>query len=383
MSNPAQPTHRIKEAASAEQFLKAITKVLRDRALYPKDHPQVLAKMTDLHTALQHLFSGRNERTFVFIEDQIYIDDLLIGRGDENLSDIARLFLEKQVEVLTLREGLSMDELRSFADVLSASRNEKGEKQNFQSLHLTSGKLKLQKKEGEQVSPILKNLGAAIPKTDLKQVRFREEGKVLKDIYVDWKTAEKGFVKNVGKIMEVLEKSLFANFNSLIPLGSLKSYDEYTYVHAINLSILTMAQAQCWGFSKEAIHAFGIGAVLHDVGKTEVPVEVLHKSGRLTEEEFSEMKSHPLRGAILLLQYPEIPRVAAIIAFEHHLRYDLKGYPAIKHNHPQHIGSRLTALSDQFDAMRSNRPYRDALKADQILEIMEKDKGTGLDPDLF
>ncbi|MFQ5780616.1 MAG: HD-GYP domain-containing protein, partial [Nitrospiria bacterium] len=63
--------------------------------------------------------------------------------------------------------------------------------------------------------------------------------------------------------------------------------------------------------------------------------------------------------------------------------YDLKGYPAIKHNHPQHIGSRLTALSDQFDAMRSNRPYRDALKADQILEIMEKDKGTGLDPDLF
>ncbi len=383
MSIPVDQCGQIDEVASAEQFLKTLTKIIRDRGFYPNDHPQVLGKMTDLCEALKDLFNDRNERTFVFIEGQVYIDDLLIGKEDKGLSGMARLFCEKKLEVLTLREGLGMDELRPFVDLLSSPLEDEDEKPQFESSHLSLGKLRLQGKRKKPVSPVLKNLGVAIPKAALKQPHYVEEGKVIKEIYVDWKSAERGFVKNIGKVMETLEKSLFSNFTSLIPLGDLKSYDEYTYVHAINLSILTMAQAQNMGFSKEEVHAFGIGAVLHDVGKTDVSLEVLHKKGKLTEEEFNQMKSHPLRGAMLLLQYSEIPRVAAIVAFEHHLRYDLGGYPATKYSRPQHIASRLTAISDQFDAMRSNRPYRDALKADKILGIMEKDKGTGLDPVLF
>lgn len=381
--NPDEPTTQTKKTTAAEQFLNTLTKVLRDQELYPKDHPQLQAKREDLHASLQNLFIEDDERIFVFFEDQIYIDDLLIGRGDEGLGHIGKLFLKKRVEVLHLHQGLSIQELTAVVAFLSdPQETEATAPPHFQSHHIAIGKLEVNQDGKPEISKIAKKLGAATLKTGQK-VEYTEESKVLKEIYVDWKTAQKGFVKNVGKIMDVLEKSLYSNFSSLIPLGDLKSYDEYTYIHAINLSILTMAQAECLGYSKEAIHAFGMGAVLHDVGKTEVSIEVLHKKGRYTEEEFQEMKSHPLRGAVILMQYPEIPRVASIVAYEHHLKYDLTGYPDVKHHHPQHIGSRLTAISDQFDAMRANRPYRAAMEAEKIMDIMEKDKGTGLDPDLF
>jgi HD-GYP domain-containing protein (c-di-GMP phosphodiesterase class II) len=168
----------------------------------------------------------------------------------------------------------------------------------------------------------------------------------------------------------------------MIPLAELKSYDEYTHVHAINLSILTMAQAESLGYAKEAIHAFGMGALLHDVGKTQVAVDVLHKAGKLTPEEQEQMQTHPVHGAAQLLRHPEIPRVAVIVAYEHHLKYDRSGYPKLTRDRPQHIASRLAAVADHYDAMRSNRPYRDAMEPAQIFEIMEKNKGKDLDPEL-
>jgi putative nucleotidyltransferase with HDIG domain len=144
-----------------------------------------------------------------------------------------------------------------------------------------------------------------------------------------------------------------------------------------------MAMADSIGCSREAIHAFGVAALLHDVGKTQVPTEILNKQGQLTPEELEEMKKHPVRGAATLLQYSEIPRVAVIVAYEHHLKYDGTGYPTMKQKRKQHLACRLTAIADQFDAMRSNRPYREAMLPEKIFEIMQQSRGTGLDPDLL
>jgi len=364
----------------AEQFLRILTKTLRDRTLYPKNHPQLIKTMEHFKEGFQTLFQEEDKRTFAFIEDQIYIDDCLMTSNDKSPSDINRIFHEHMVEILILRKGLPLTEISSLLEFLSSPIDPESGTTPFQSPHIEMGQLTVDSGKETTQNPLMKDLGFAISKSTLNAAKFSEESSALRDIYMDWDMAQDVLVKSVNGIMQSLEKALFQNFNSFIPFKELKSYDEYTHVHAINLSILTMAQAQSLGFSKEAIHAFGMGALLHDVGKTQVSVKVLHKDGKLTDEEFAEMQKHPLEGAMLLLRYPEVPKIAAIVAYEHHLKYNCTGYPTMKQERPQHIASRLTAISDQFDAMRSNRPYRAAMEAEKIIGIMQKNKGTDLDP---
>ena len=384
-SNPQEIVAENAELSGSERFLRIITKVLRDRSLYPESHPQTLAGEKELHGILPQLFVERTQRTFVIIDEYVYIDDRLMSGKEKGLSEVAKVFRACQVEVLTISEGLSIAELHSFINHLVTTQNQKDSGGLYQSPHIQLGKLSVGEGGRPSFSPgkAMEHFKYAVPKKHQNQPAFSDETKILQDVYVDWNTAQGLMAQHAEKVMHTLEVSLFSNLHSFIPLGELKSYDEYTYVHAINLSMLTMAQAQLLGFSKEAIHAFGMGALLHDVGKTQVSVNVLNKQGKLTPEEFEEMKRHPLEGALLLMQYPEIPKIAAIVAYEHHLNFNQSGYPAVKWGRPQHIASRLTAISDQFDAMRSNRPYRDALETEKIYEIMEGNKGTDLDPDLL
>jgi putative nucleotidyltransferase with HDIG domain len=352
--------------------------------MYPENHPQVLNAISNLQGALPGLFTERQERTFVFIEDQVFVDDRLLTHIQTNPADVVRVFQEKRVDALILRQGLSWTEFCSLLDQLSTSKLEGNQKLTFHSPHIGIGALSpTAVGSAPDLSPVIQDLGSAISRSSLNKARFGDESKIIQDIYTDWNTAQEALVTLVDKVMQALERGLFDNYQSFIPLGELKSYDEYTYVHAINLAILTMALAESMGCSREAVHAFGVGALLHDVGKTQVSVEVLHKQGQLTPEEFEEMKKHPIRGAAALLQYPEIPPVAAIVAYEHHLKYDGTGYPTMKRQRKQHLASRLTALADQFDAMRSNRPYREAMPPEKIFEVMQQSRGTGLDPELL
>ncbi len=367
-----------------EKFLRAFLRVLRDKAMYPENHPQVLSAVSNLKGTIQGLFTERQERTFVFIEDQVFVDDRLLTHTQTNPADVVKIFREKRVDALILRQGLSWDEFCSFLDHLSTSKLEGTQKLVFHSPHIDIGDLSpAAAGSAPAVSPVIQDLGAAISKSALNKARFEDESKIMQDIYTDWDTAQETLVTLVDRVMQALERGLFTNYQSFIPLGELKSYDEYTYVHAINLAILTMALAESIGCCREDVHAFGVGSLLHDVGKTQVSVNVLHKQGQLTPEEFEEMKKHPIRGAATLLQYPEIPPVAAIVAYEHHLKYDGTGYPTMKQQRKQHLASRLTAIADQFDAMRSNRPYREAMPPEKILEIMQQSRGTGLDPELL
>jgi putative nucleotidyltransferase with HDIG domain len=283
------------------------------------------------------------------------------------------------VEVLSLRRGLTVNELQSLVDVLAAPRAKDAEKPQFRSDHLVLGDIAVEDAGNTVVPGAVQDLGFAISRSS-QQPQLDDAAKILRDTYIDWTSIQNVVLSHVERIMLTLEKSLYANFQSFIPLAELKAYDEYTHVHAINLSILTMAQAESLGFPKAAVHAFGLGALLHDVGKTQVSVDVLHKAGKLTPEEQEEMKTHPVHGAAQLLRHAEIPKVAAIVAYEHHLKYDRTGYPSLTRDRPQHIASRITAVADHFDAMRSNRPYRDAMEPEQIFEIMQNNRGKDLDP---
>ncbi len=165
-------------------------------------------------------------------------------------------------------------------------------------------------------------------------------------------------------------------------LSPVKSYSEYTYTHATNVTVLSVFQAESLGIKDDLLHEIGVAALLHDAGKLFISTEILEKKGPLNDREFDEIKKHPMHGAKYLAKMDNLPRLAPIIAFEHHMRYDGSGYPQLhmKKGGRQHICSQIIAVSDFFDALRSRRPYRESMNVKQIFALMRKGVNRDFNP---
>ena len=157
---------------------------------------------------------------------------------------------------------------------------------------------------------------------------------------------------------------------SLMALTALKKYDNYTFTHMVNVSALAMAQARSLNIDGPLLREFGFAALMHDIGKVNTPLEVLNKPDKLTKDEFELMKRHVVDGAHILRRTPEMPALAPIVAFEHHLKQDLSGYPEKIGNRKLNLCTMIVSIADVFDALRSTRAYRKALPTDRIRSIM-------------
>jgi putative nucleotidyltransferase with HDIG domain len=167
-----------------------------------------------------------------------------------------------------------------------------------------------------------------------------------------------------------------------VPLLRLKQYDQYTTTHAMNVSVLSMALSEAIGLDPPAVRAFGIAGLLHDLGKVTIPQEILNKKGRLTRGERLAMKHHPAAGARLILESHDNLDLAAVVAYEHHIKLDGTGYPKPRHARPCHQASDLVHVCDVFDALRTNRPYREAWELGRVLRYLERGAGREFDPEL-
>ena len=166
----------------------------------------------------------------------------------------------------------------------------------------------------------------------------------------------------------------------VLPLLQLKEFDQYTTTHAINVAVLTMGLAEFLGLGTGTVRAFGLAGLLHDLGKIRIPREILTKPGTLTPEERGIVEAHPADGARMILEGEEPLDLAAVVAYEHHLCVDGRGYPALHYQRETHHASRLVHVCDVYDALRTRRPYRDAWTSMEALEYIRRRAGTEFDP---
>jgi putative nucleotidyltransferase with HDIG domain len=153
-------------------------------------------------------------------------------------------------------------------------------------------------------------------------------------------------------------------------LTALKRYDNYTFTHMVNVSVLSMAQARTLNLEGPMLREFGFAALMHDIGKVNTPLEVLNKPDKLTRDEFDQMKQHVVDGAHILRRTPEMPALAPVVAFEHHLRQDLSGYPENIGRRDLNLCTQIVSIADVYDALRSNRVYREGLPSERVRAIM-------------
>jgi putative nucleotidyltransferase with HDIG domain len=189
-------------------------------------------------------------------------------------------------------------------------------------------------------------------------------------------------VGEAGLVVTSLAHTMRQSQRLLLPLLTLKEYDQYTTTHALNVSVLAMGLAERLGLSGREVRAYGMAGLLHDVGKVRVPREILRKSGPLEEDEKAIVRQHPLDGAQIILRGCRRHEICAVVAYEHHMMIDRGGYPVRREGRDCHHASVLVHVCDVFDALRTNRPYRAAWPTADILGYIERRAGTEFDPDL-
>ncbi|WP_442595976.1 HD-GYP domain-containing protein [Neobacillus sp. D3-1R] len=190
---------------------------------------------------------------------------------------------------------------------------------------------------------------------------------------------EKSSKQFKGLIRQLLLE-LKNNPNLITLLSDVYTYDNYIFTHSLNVTMYTIAIGLELKLSSKELEILGLGAILHDVGKMKIPEDILFKPGRLTEEEYEKVKLHAEDGYQILKNVPSLPLLVAHCAFQHHERINGSGYPRGINGEDMHLYGKIIAVADVFDAVTSNRVYRNAMLPHEGLEILYAGSGSLFEP---
>ena len=183
-------------------------------------------------------------------------------------------------------------------------------------------------------------------------------------------------------LVEEISNSVMRNPGALISLARLKIADDYTYMHSVAVCALMIALSRQLGLDAQQTRDAGMAGLLHDLGKAMIPMEILNKPGKLTDEEFALVKTHPEEGYRLLLEGKGISEIAKDVCLHHHEKIDGSGYPKGLNGESMSLYAKMGAVCDVYDAVTSNRPYKAGWDPAESIKRMAEWKGH-FDPTVF
>lgn len=185
---------------------------------------------------------------------------------------------------------------------------------------------------------------------------------------------------DIGKQMESIVDEVCRNHDVMVNMLDLSSYDNYTYSHSLNVSLISLAVGMAMGLSRKELVGLGTGTLLHDIGKVYVDKRILLKNGPLNDEEFEVIKKHPRYGYDYITSRYHFPFGHCFAILDHHEKYNGSGYPNRKKGEEISLFGRICAVADVYDALTSKRPYRDALPSYEGVEYVMGGAGSQFDP---
>lgn len=356
-----------RERTPLEQLIVEISAAINSRGLYGEKHPSLRSSVQRVIDTLDRNLtsSGREELTFYIVGDELLIDQQPLRNDTLFQRHFVQMLKRRNVERLTLARGLDEEELSAFVTSMSSGTMPES------SPHLIVGRVEIGFTDEEE----------AEKKGEESEGLTPEKLERAKDAYTRFRRERKVGLRQIEEVVSGLIESLARSTRSMLPLASLKDHDEYTFVHSVNVSVLVMSLARWHGFPNEQVQVMGTAAMLHDIGKLTVPLDILNRPGKLEGEDWKRMSSHAEQGAWELAASESTPQLAVTVAYEHHLRFDGEpNYPILRTPRRPTLTSRMTAIADTFDAICTMRPYQRAQSAAAALEIIRKRAGTFYDP---
>jgi putative nucleotidyltransferase with HDIG domain len=312
-----------------------------------------------------------------------YLNDYRIRYSLEfllNFDYLVREFKKRELGSVVFRDKITSQDIQMFVATFISSPFSENPYEVMEEKMLESKNISLQR-----LKKIMEN-ASLDPRKMVKKTYFNAVS-YTRGIINSLKSGEKVNIKKAKRVVETMVDQIIEEEQLLLGMTAIKDYDEYTYHHSVNVSILSIAVGQRLGLNRKMLTELGMVALFHDIGKMEIPYEVLNKPTNFSEEEWKIIRKHPVWGVKALLKLKKLDDLtikSVVVTFEHHIHYDFSGYPKVRNPIELDFLSRIVCLADQYDAMTSSRVYsRVPMSPDKALSIMLERSGSQLDPLLF
>lgn len=365
------------------KILAAMYGALRSLRFYPLENEAVQQALQQLHIQVTSFIAREGTLALRVVGDFFFLNDARLRLDLRNFSTfgsfagalrdhkIGEVIVERGIQIqewapflaLILRAPLEEDPFEGFVERLSGTPVERIDvrpERETQKLDL----------EGEAMEGARRTYAFSV--------------QTARDVLSDVRMGKAVNVRKVKRTVQGIVDQVLANEPSIVAMTTLREFDEYTFTHSVNVCIFSVVIGQRIGLEKAQLYELGLGALFHDVGKMELPSETLNKAGDLTDEEWAQVREHPTLGLLALFQlhgFLDVPYRQMLIAYEHHMKMDLSGYPATRRPREQGLFSRIITVADAFDAGSSVRSYQyRPFPPDEVLKEMRDNPERGLDP---
>lgn len=364
-----------------KEFLNDLIASLQKARLYSTTHLIFKNSIEKVYESLQNVLKEKGELIIGIISGEFAFEkEIFFELSNFDLAKKAIVFFqEKGIEKIIFYPYLNKDELYMFITFLVNPLKEQI-KMDLDDYLITLG---------------IKNI--AVGKIKVPDSKSMEEAKPI-----NYLSIYENYLKIFSEYEETLLNNRLADFSTLkitmtdimehlhlkpqeiLKLTVIRRQDVTTSLHSVNVSILAIYFSFKLGFSQRDILDIGIAALFHDLGKIYIGRKIFGKENKLTEEDFVDIKSHTQWGAEILLKYVDVLEVLPVlVSFEHHLRYDFKGYPKLSFRYKPHIASLIVSICDLYDSFSQRRNPKYNYPADAIYSLMMKERGNAFDPDLL
>jgi len=361
--------------SSPVKFLTSLGQVMATMALYDRGHPARERALDDSYRELTDLLASTPLLRISFIGGDVVFERRVLRELKE--WDWATRLADLGIERLEIDQSVTRDDYEQFLrDTFQRSRGEAMDTAEVRHLRPTAiryGTLALdtgESLEGYQAALATATIAYSL-RDDVEAIQWMHH-------HVE-ETGELPLLE-AETVVRSLAIAMHSQSEIVVPLLQLKQFDQYTTTHSTNVAVLAMALGEQLGFAGRELRVLGVSGLLHDLGKVKIPREILVKPGGFTDEEFAIMKAHPKEGARLILDRDVRLEVPAVVAYEHHIMLNGGGYPSFHFARDTHYASRLIHVCDVYDALCTNRPYRDAWPSSKALDYLAEKSGTDFDP---
>jgi putative nucleotidyltransferase with HDIG domain len=358
----------------AQRAAILLTASVKSVLFYPQNHPAVRQPLEELSGIFAQMFRIVPDIHLGVVEGVFFLENNLFVTPNSSVAELADRLLERNITAMTISSGVTSDDLFQFASLFA--RKNVAASWMFEELSkkgVTTIRCGIDEivdgdsDEGDEASPIRTYYDA------LNALRG-----TMRDI-------EKGRIPSGGKINQVVDSmvSLTIKDNeTLLGLAMIKDYDNYTFNHSVNVGILAVALAAYMGMDEEALRETNTAGLLHDIGKTRIEKSIVNKPGKLTGEEYAQMKKHSEKGAEIVSRMENIQGRVANAVLGHHIRYNRTGYPEWAKDKDFDLLTDILAVADCYDAMTTLRSYSSPVPPKMALEMLRKSSGVLLNGEL-
>jgi putative nucleotidyltransferase with HDIG domain len=361
------------------KFLNALGQALATMSLYGDEHPTRHTVLARTHEAMRQMLEEHGDLKLSIVDGDIVIGTRVMTelRAWEWSNRLAAVGIRRfEIDAAQQPSGADMQSLLAALRVRLTMGGQIAPAWSCQGIRIGGlGVASADNDVNESLASVVESLSmtSLVEETDAVEYVHSEvsEGRAVP-------------MAEVEAIVHGLAVTIHREQHLVMPLLELKTFDQYTTTHSCNVAMLSIGLSEELGLDAAQVRAIGTAALLHDIGKVKVPMDVLIKPGKLTDEEFAFMKSHPVEGAKILSQRGSGNALASTVAYEHHIWFNGQGgYPSVSFKRDSHYASRVVHVCDIYDALCSKRPYRDAWSQERALGLLRGLQGTELDPEIF